>query len=92
MMSCGILGMVLCEVMGVVSCGAKGMVSCRGTGAVTPGEMGTVSCGGIEMLFCGTALDFAGVGRFAFDAFEPIRGVSRGRNDESWALLRHAQR
>ena len=25
-------------------------------------------------------------GRFAFDAFEPIRGVNRGGSDEGWAL------
>jgi len=68
------------------------MVPCRQTGTVSRGDIGTASCGGLAMVSCGilgvlTALVFFRVGRFAFEVFEPIRGVSRGWNDESLALL-----
>jgi len=36
------------------------------------------------------ALDFVEAGRVIFEVFEPIRGESRGRNDESWALSARA--
>ena len=43
----------------------------------------------ISMIFCGIlrttiVLVVGEVGCFAFDDFEPIRGVSRRWNDESW--------
>ena len=86
MISGGILGMVARRIMGLVFCGGTGMVSRGGTRTVSCGGTETVSCG---ILVVRTALDFVGVGRVALEAFEPIRGVSRGRNDESWALCRY---
>ena len=74
------------------------MVSCRRTGRVSGRGIWTASCArGVETVSCGIlvtipALGFAGAGRFAFEAFEPIRGVSRGGDNESWVLLRHPQR
>jgi len=68
----------------MVSFGIIGMISCRGTGPASRGGMGTASWGVLVMVSCRalgmiTALVFVVVGRFAFETFDPIRGMS-----ESW--------
>ena len=94
MVSCKRIGMVSCGGMETVSCGIVGIGSCRGTAAVSCGGMGAVSCGGMGTAFCVTiaALVFVRMRRFAFETFEPIRRVSCGQNEGSWALLRPPQR
>jgi len=81
------------------SCGVMGTVSREETGTVSRGGigLGMVACWGIGMVSCGildvvAVLISVGEGSFTFEVFEPIRRVSRGRNDESWALLQHIWR
>ena len=88
MISCGIIDTASCRGTGAVSRGGTGMMSCAGMGTVSCGIMGAASR---EILVTITALVFVGAGRFAFEAFEPIRRVSRGQN-EGLALLQHRQR